>query len=209
MSVSVIVDAEDVLLAEMARRLLGECGGKYELAGDITIRYGRGNVDKNAPKWNNSAKNGNTHFVLCDLDTLAPPESENKCPQSEIRLLLGGAQKHPHFLLRFAVAEGENWLLADYDNLRKFLGIRQEQLPSLPDAIKDGKECLLLLARRSKKRNIREGMVPQGGAKVGPLWNSILSEFVRDKWRPDIAAKHSKSLRRTLARLKSFRPLVR
>ena len=205
MPIAVIAVAEDVLLASIAERLLAEFGGKYCLKGAVQIVGGHSEIDKKARKWNESAGNGNVHFVLRDLDSLAPPEYSGKCPQSEITRLLDGAEKHPHFLFRFAVAESENWLLADFDNLLDFLGVKRLSAQS-PDSIEDGKEYLLRIAARSRNRTMRKGLTRDGGAKPGILWNDKLTEFVRDKWNPAAAAKNSKSLRRTLARLKEFRP---
>ena len=205
MPIFVFVAAEDALLVAIAKRLLAEFGDKYVVTGRIKTTGGRAEIDKNARKWNQSAARGNVHFVLRDMDSLAPPENPDKCPESEINRLLDGAEKHSRFLFRFAVAESENWLLADFDNLLNFLGVRRMSVQS-PDGIKDGKEYLLRIAAKSRNKVMRDGLTRDGGAKTGILWNRTLSDFVRDKWDPANAAKHSKSLHRTLARLKEFRP---
>ena len=205
MPIFAIVAAEDALLAAIAKRLLAEFGDKYVVTGQIKTTSGHSEIDKKARKWNQSARYGNVHFVLRDMDSLAPPENSDKCPQSEIIRLLDGAEKHPRFLFRFAVAESENWLLADFNNLLKFLDVKQLPPPS-PDSIKDGKEYLLRIAAQSRNKVMREGLTRDNATKPGMLWNDKLTEFVRDKWNPAAAAKNSKSLRRTLARLKEFRP---
>lgn len=40
-------------------------------------------------------------------------------------------------------------------------------------------------------------------ARHGPEYNSQLSAFIRNEWSPREAARHSRSLRRTIARLDS------
>ena len=65
------------------------------------------------------------------------------------------------------------------------------------------KEFLLSLARRSKKKAVREALVPAQGAilGVGNEYNTLLSEFVREHWDLERAATASPSLKRTLDRL--------
>ena len=203
MPIAIIAAAEDQLLAAIAERLLQECGDKYQLQGSIQTLNGRGEVDKRAPKWNQSAANGNVHFVLRDMDTLAYPQAPDHCPAKEIARLLGTAKKHPRFLFHIAVAEAENWLLGDFGNLRSFLKCHKKTPPP-PDTIKDGKKFLLGLAKRSRNKSIREGLSAHGTATVGPLWNVLLPQFVRKNWQPAIAAEHSKSLRFTRERLQHF-----
>ena len=65
------------------------------------------------------------------------------------------------------------------------------------------KEFLLSLARRSKKKAVREALVPAQGAtlSVGNQYDTLLSEFVQDHWNLERAATASPSLKRTLDRL--------
>jgi len=60
------------------------------------------------------------------------------------------------------------------------------------------------LARASRRRDIREDLVPrpEGGRQVGPAYSSRLIEFVSGRWRPEIAARRAESLRRAIACLK-------
>lgn len=71
------------------------------------------------------------------------------------------------------------------------------------DDILNPKEFLLSLARRSKKKSVREALVPAQGAtlSVGNEYNTLLSEFVREHWNLERAATASPSLKRTLDRL--------
>jgi hypothetical protein len=59
------------------------------------------------------------------------------------------------------------------------------------------------LAARSRRRAIREDMVPRSGSgrSVGQAYASRLIEFVDGYWRPEMAANNSDSLRRCCERL--------
>ncbi len=204
MPIDIIAAAEDQLLAAIAMRLLQECGDKYQLQGRIQTLNGSVELDKKARKWNQSAINGNVHFVLRDLDTLASPQDSKYCPAKKIAKLLEKAEKHRRFLFCIAVAEAENWLLGDFENLCQFLKCSVKVQQPAPDTIKNGKEFLRDLVQCSRSKTIREGLSPHGTAKVGPLWNALLPQFVREDWCPAIAAERSKSLRFTRTRLRDF-----
>jgi hypothetical protein len=65
------------------------------------------------------------------------------------------------------------------------------------------------LARRSRRRAIRDDFVPREGSgrRIGPLYTSRMIEFVEDMtagWRPDEAARLSPSLARCLRRFGEF-----
>ena len=83
---------------------------------------------------------------------------------------------------------------------RGFLGILTLK-PGTQFEVKE--EFLLSLARRSKKKAVREALVPRQGAilSVGNQYNTLLSEFVQDRWDLERAASASPSLKRTLDRL--------
>lgn len=65
------------------------------------------------------------------------------------------------------------------------------------------KQALVNLARTSRRRAIRDDMVPREGSgrAVGPGYTSRIIEFVSNHWRPEQAAHVSDSLRRAIARL--------
>lgn len=105
----------------------------------------------------------------------------------------------PHMCFRIAVREVEAWLLADRERSARFLGVAQSRIPFAPESIAHPKETVVNLARRSNRREVREGLVPPPGSgrKVGPLYVSLIREFVTDcarGWRPDRAARVSDSL---------------
>jgi hypothetical protein len=104
---------------------------------------------------------------------------------------------------RVAVRQVESWLLADRERLAKFLAVSTAKIPPVPEAINNPKNTVIELARQSRRREIREDMVPRPGSAraVGPAYTARLIEFViggERGWRPDVAARHSESLNRSL-----------
>jgi hypothetical protein len=121
------------------------------------------------------------------LDELAPLES-----------------RHEGFFLRIAIREVESWLLADHQGFGEFLGISPALIERQPETLHDPKEYLINLARKSRKRELVEGIVPQVGtsAKQGPRYNQALQPFVRI-WNISAGAKRSESLSRALRAVKN------
>jgi hypothetical protein len=71
------------------------------------------------------------------------------------------------------------------------------------------KETLINLARRCRKKAIRDDMIPtpRSGRSVGIGYANRISEFVMQSeytWRPDVAAEVSDSLRGGLAVLERW-----
>jgi len=113
------------------------------------------------------------------------------------------ASPAPRMCFRIAVRAVETWLLADRQRFAQFLSIPASRIPPDLEAVDDPKLLLVNLARHSRKRAMREDMVPRqrSGRKVGPAYASRLMEFVEDAttgWRPDVAAAESDSLKRCL-----------
>ena len=208
--ISVVVKAEDRLLAVLGERLLQAFGQKYCIIGVPSIMGGRDNIDEGVPKWNASARNGIVHLVLRDLDSLAG--ANKNCPANKIARLCRNQNRHSNLMLRFAVVESESWLLADDSALASFLRFPLMPIHGSADQIPDPKNALLSwIRRRSRDDKIRKGMLPREGgtAKIGIAYNNILVEFVEKEWSPDRAAKKSESLRRAFRRLRDFRPAPR
>jgi hypothetical protein len=110
-------------------------------------------------------------------------------------------------LFRVAVRAAEAWILGDTNRLASFLGVPRSRIPPNPDAEADPKQTLVNIARHSRRRAIREDMVPSSasGRRVGRAYEARLIEFVSDTagWRPEVAAERSASLRRCIAALQS------
>ena len=134
--------------------------------------------------------------VLIDLD------HDADCAPTLCREWL--AAPAPMMYFRVAVREIEAWLLADREAISRFISVQVSRVPLAPDGLDDPKETLINLARVSRRRDIRADMVPRPGSgrSVGPAYSSRLIEFVSTgRWRPDIAAANSESLRRCVSAL--------
>lgn len=184
---------EGLLDEAVAHRLLRECGHTPG------VSFGKNGVDyliAKAPGFAVRATYGDPLLALVDLmDTQQP------CPPAVLAALL--PQPAPRFWLRVVVREIESWLLADREGLAGWLGIAPALLPDQPEALADPKRELINLARRSRRRAIREALVPQPGvsASQGPEYALKLAEFVADIWQPQVARRHAPSLERCLVRL--------
>lgn len=189
---SVILAVEDELSEVISTKLLKNFGVKI-----TTVIRDSGNVylRQKAPELNRSAKGINI-FLLTDLN------SSNHCPVELINSWIKGPL-NPRFLFRVAIMEVESWLMADRDSFANFLSIPVNRIPSNTDDIPNPKEFLVSLARSSRKRKLRDELVPKPGARipVGYGYNTRLSEFVREHWNLERAATVSPSLKRTLDRL--------
>ncbi|MXY29213.1 hypothetical protein F4Y59_13770 [Candidatus Poribacteria bacterium] len=189
---NVILAVEDELSESISRQILRHFNFEIQ----HTIR-GKGNVflRQKAPELNRSA-NRTSIFLLTDLDT------PRDCPLGLIRSWIKGPI-NPTFFFRVAVMEVESWVMADRMGFAAFLSIPLHRIPSPTDDILNPKEFLLSLARRSKKKSVREALLPAQGStlSVGNEYNTLLSEFVQEHWNIERAAAVSPSLKRTLDRL--------
>ncbi len=173
------------------RRLLAEFG---HTAIRVFPSGGKGPLLEKLPRYNTAARH-RPWLVLVDLDHHAecaaaaraqwlPSPSDGMC-------------------LRIAVPEAESWLLADRESLAGFLGVAVSRIPLDPESLDDPKQTLVNLARRSRWRAIRDGMVPSqaSGRAVGPLYPTLVSQYVFGQWRPQVAAEYADSLRRFRVRV--------
>jgi len=190
---------EDELSEEVLRKLLLNSRRSY-LIGRRFPGRGYGYLKKKIRGFNNAAR-VMPCLVLTDLD-------DDECAPTKIRNWLP-IPKHPNLLFRVAVKEVEAWLLADQVGFAKFLGIGRDLVPVNVDEVEDPKRSLIDLAKRSRKRKLREDLVPRRGstAKQGPAYNDRLISFVRDYWDISVAKQSSSSLERTIRALEEFMPV--
>ena len=180
---------EGIVDEAVVRRLIAHAGGT---PGAVYGRQGKSLLRQRIAGYNNAARRV-PWIVLVDLDRdadCAPPLRNAWLPQPA-----------SHLCFRVAVREVESWLLADVERLADFLGVSRSRVPAQPESLNDPKETLVNLARTSRRRDIREDLVPrpEGGRRVGPAYSSRLIEFVSGRWRPEIAARRAESLRRAIA----------
>ncbi len=159
--------------------------------------HGKSNLDRMLPDFNNAAK-GWYWLVLRDLD------HDAECGPSLRRELL--PKPSSRMQLRIVVREIEAWLLADVEKLAEFLGVTKSNFPRDPESLDDPKRALINLASKSRRRTIKEDLVPRprSGATEGPGYRSRIAEFIENHWRPDVAARTCHSLARCLTRLREW-----
>jgi hypothetical protein len=124
-----------------------------------------------------------------------------RCPADLIEDWLGNTARNMTF--RVAVTEIESWLLGDRHNFANLLGVPVERIPTLPDDVRDPKQFIVNLARKSRRRSVRDDFVPATGstATVGPAFAARLAAFSASTWEPGQAAVQSHSLRRAIRRI--------
>ena len=110
------------------------------------------------------------------------------------------------FLCRFAVAELESWLLADYKGLAAFLHITESLMPDEPEGEEFPKRTLVNLARKSRKTDIRQAIVPapRHESPVAPGYTAAMTDFIENHWNIEAAAVRAPSLRRCVQRLREL-----
>lgn len=186
---------EDRLSGAIAQRLL--CERLSVDPDDVVILGLRGQtyLKANIAGYAKSA-NEVPFFVLTDLDA-------EECASRLVGNWLP-APRPAKLCFRVAAREVESWLLADRKNFARFLNVSVDLVPRADtDSIADPKRALLEIARRSRSRAIRNGLLPsrETRATIGPEYNLLLSEFVALSWSPSEASLSSDSLRRAIARI--------
>jgi hypothetical protein len=153
---------------------------------------GKSKLDAKIPAYNNAARHA-PWLVLRDFD------HDATCQGALVRAL--APQRSEYMCLRLAVRASEAWLLADRQSLSHFLSVRLRDIPTDPETLTNPRETLINVARKSKKRAIREDMVPRSGASraVGPGYTSRIIEFSSSYWDPAAAAGSSQSLQKCIA----------
>lgn len=190
---------EGVLDEAVLRHLLSQSGRQFTV-GACYGKRGKDYLRQNVTRFNYAAAH-KPFIILTDLD-------EEDCPPGLLSRWLPQGH-HANLVLRIAVREVESWLLADRDHLAEFMGIAGADIPQWPDGQHDPKALLIDLARRSRRRDIREDLVPVPGStsKVGRNYVGRLIQFVRSAWRVDNAARQrSASLDRAIKALQAFMP---
>jgi hypothetical protein len=193
------IAVEDALSESVIYKLLNYCGRNYYV-GNIYSRGGYGYLKSNVTAFNHAAR-VNPYLLLTDLD-------QTECAPILIREWL----PHPtnrNLIFRVAVKEVESWLIADRENLSRFLGVTRNRFPLLPDDISNPKGLIINTTRRSRKRKLLQDIVPPAGStrKQGPNYNGRLIEFVESYWEPDTARTRSNSLDRAIIALEQFTPV--
>ncbi|MGW1814477.1 hypothetical protein ACWCQM_13075 [Streptomyces sp. NPDC002125] len=191
---SVVIAVEGISDEGAVRSILKECGLSVSM---VQGKSGKSSLLKKLHSYNQAAK-FMPWFVLVDMDAV------DDCVVANVQSWLPAPADLMVF--RVAVAELESWLLADREAIADFLGVSVSKVPRNPDSLRDPKQEIINLARKSRRRDIREGLVPRlnSGASVGPTYASDIREFGLTLWRPRIAAAESPSLARCLQRVEQL-----
>lgn len=176
------------------RRVVESCGAAL---GSVFGKQGKDSLLKQLHHYNQAA-NFSPWIVLIDLD------QDADCAPTARAVWLAAPTPYMHF--RIAVRAIESWLLADRQSLAAFLSISEAHIPADPESLTNPKEMMVNLARKSRRRILREEMTPRPGSgrTVGPAYTSRLIEYAQTHWRPDVALHRADSLSRFYHRLSEF-----
>ena len=185
----VTVAVEGDLDERVALRLVEEAGGAVSR---VHGKRGKPWLQRQIGGYRNAARYA-PWLVLVDLD-------RDLCAPG-LRRDWGVDPGTGNLCFRVAVRSIESWLLADSERLASFLGIARRYIPREPDAVPDAKRALIEAAARSRRKTIRDALVPLGSARIGPLYTGTLVRFVDQSWNPVAAAATSPSLAACRTRL--------
>jgi len=206
--VHISLAVEDELSEYVLRALLAQTKRNF-LIGTVYGKKGADFLKQKLPAFNNAAK-GSAYLLLTDLDTLdCVPTLIEKWFGCQLREF--PKRRHVNLIFRVAVREVEAWVMADRERFADFLGVSKSLIPDQTDTIPDPKKLLLQLASKSRKRDLRNDIVPRPGdkRKIGPDYNGRLGEFVQSSWRANVAYAHSPSLARAWKTLNAFHPIYK
>ena len=112
--------------------------------------------------------------------------------------------RNPLHIFRVVIREAESWILADRESIAEFLAVPLVKIPASPEELDDPKRSLINLARTSRKKAIREALVPRDGtsASEGPLYSSEITKYIEEQWDPQRASAHASSLAKSILRLR-------
>jgi len=154
-------------------------------------KRGKNNLKENAPRYNQAAQYGRW-VILVDLNNDAecsPPFIDSWLPL-----------RNQNLQLRVAVRAVESWLLAERDEMARFLAVSKQKIPLYPENEDKPKRILINIARHSRSKTIRTDIVPRDGSTAiqGPGYTTRLIEFTIKCWNPERAASNAPSLRRSI-----------
>jgi hypothetical protein len=186
---------EGITDVPIAKKIIAEAGRSVA---DVYELGGKARVNAKIPDFNRVARY-QSWLVLRDLDR----DDVNACI-CELRLqLLRKNACTPGLALRFAIRASESWLLSDADGIVDFFDVPSARVPARADRLMAPKGALVALCKYSKRRDIRDGMLPtkRSTARVGPRYTSLIRRFAEERWDIAAAMKVSGTLATTIARV--------
>jgi hypothetical protein len=191
----IILFSEDTLIEQAAQRIIAVENPNLTVS-NVMGRRGFSYFESRVDQIRKSAA-ALRFLIFLDGDELG-----TTCPSDMINQWFQTRQPN-NIYVRFAFHEVESWLLADRQNLAAFLNVSVGAIPVVGDNVRNTKELLVHLARRSRSREIIQDMVPPSGftSTVGPAYNSRVSEFIQTGWDVRAAAMGNDSLARACRRV--------
>lgn len=104
------------------------------------------------------------------------------------------------FKLRLAVRMIESWVMADREAFATYFGLSITGVPAYPDLLDHPKRTVVELARRSRKKSVRQALVPTGASLVGAEYTPFMARFIESSWQLRRARANSPSLERACLR---------
>jgi hypothetical protein len=178
----IILFSEDTLIEQAAQRIIAVENPSLTIS-SVMGRRGFSYFESRVGQIRRSATSLK-FLIFLDGDELG-----ETCPSDAINQWFQ-TREPDNIHVRFAFHEVESWLLADKHNLATFLNISPNVIPIVRDDVRNTKELLVQLARRSRSREIIQDLVPPVGftSTVGPAYNSRVSEFIQTRWDVRAAA---------------------
>lgn len=196
---SLYLAAEDEPGLAVGRKLVAEAAPLSVYREENAHGFGRLKIK--ARNFQQMGSRGLPVLLITDLD-------EHSCPPSKIAEWLGSPPSRG-FLFRICVREIEAWLLAHRSAIARFLRVPVTRLPTEPELLPNPKRELIAIAQHSSHRKIRLGLKPTGSSAIGPDYNRLLGEFIRDYWIAEVASQAAPSLARARKRIQMLASTVR
>jgi hypothetical protein len=194
-----ILFSEDALIEQAAKRIIAVANPRLKIS-NVMGKRGFSHFRTRLDEIRRSAKSLK-FLVFLDGDELGAT-----CPSDAINDWFKTRQPD-NIYVRFAFHEVESWLLADTQNLARFLQIPRGAIPDVNDNVRDTKQLLIRLAGKSRNRQIVEDLVPARGytSSVGPAYNVRVAEFIQRAWDVKAAAERNESLARACQKVTSLK----
>lgn len=185
---------EDIVQEQIILKIFGE------YRPDVTLYSAIGKKGKSYIKDKirgfNEASRHLPHVVMTDLDRIV-------CPPALIEDWIDFPISSK-MMFRIAVVEAEAWLLADKNGFSSYIGVSADKIPTDSETIKNPKEFIVSLARKSRNKTLKVDIVPEGTVNVGPGYNLRMSDFIMNHWNIEESLNHSRSLKKAVKRVKGY-----
>lgn len=179
----------------VASRLLEFTGHQM---GTVYGLKGSGYIRRTVGGFNRAAK-GINYLTLIDL-----MDSGIACAPDVVRDWVPHRKRG--MIFRVVVREIESWILADRFGIAAFLSVAEHRVPLNPENEPDPKLALVNLARRSRRKTLKNAIIPENGMSgvTGRLYTTEVRRFVFDHWSVPNAMMNAPSLRKCVERLQAF-----